>query len=131
MLASPEALVACNLIVVVPVFRLTIVCAVVQVVKSVVAGKLIADATVLPLINKLAGRSLPPPFEYRHEIVYVPAVGTEILQLMPLPVALVVLQKPAPVKPALLLSMVPSTLQNPVVLSWMVTVVPLLLLPGK
>jgi hypothetical protein len=39
------------------------------------------------------------------------------------PLALVVLVKPAPVKPALLLSIVPSTLQKPVVLSCRVRVV--------
>jgi hypothetical protein len=41
-----------------------------------------------------------------------------------MPLALVVLAKPAPVKPALLLSTVPSTLQKPVVFSCTVSVVP-------
>jgi hypothetical protein len=41
-----------------------------------------------------------------------------------MPLALVVLAKPAPVYPALLLSMVPLTLQKPVTLSWIVRVAP-------
>jgi hypothetical protein len=50
----------------------------------------------------------------------VPPVGALTFQLMPLPVALVVLAKPVPVNPALLLSIVPFTLQKPVVFSWIV-----------
>ena len=47
-----------------------------------------------------------------------------MLQLIPAPVALLVLAKPAPVYPALLLSIVPSTPQKPVVFSWIVKVAP-------
>jgi hypothetical protein len=48
------------------------------------------------------------------------------------PVELVGLANPLPVKPAWLLSMVPCTLQNPTVFSWIVTVlVPPLLLDDE
>ena len=62
-LAVPLLPVACNRISVVPAFMETTVEAVVQVVQLVVAGKGIDETTVLPLINKLPGRSVPPPFE--------------------------------------------------------------------
>ena len=62
-LASPPLPVACNLMSVVPAFKFKTVEAVVQVVQSVVAGKLIDDTAVLPLISRLPGRSVPPPFE--------------------------------------------------------------------
>ena len=46
------------------------------------------------------------------------------LQSMPAPAAFVVLAKPAPVYPALLVSIVPSTPQKPVTFSWSRTVIP-------
>jgi hypothetical protein len=47
-----------------------------------------------------------------------------MLQLIPAPVALLVLAKPVPVYPALLVSIVPSTPQKPVTFSWIVKVAP-------
>jgi hypothetical protein len=47
-----------------------------------------------------------------------------MLQLIPAPVAFVVLAKPAPVYPALLESIVPSTPQKPVAFSWIVKLAP-------
>ena len=68
-LASPPLPVACNLISVEPAFRFTTVDVVVQVVQSVVAGKEMAGTAVPPLISRLPGLSVPPPFEYRQLMV--------------------------------------------------------------
>ena len=63
-------------------------------------------------LDRLAGLSLVDAYLKVNDLV--PDVAKDSFQSIPFPEALSVLAKPLPVYPALLLSMVPSTLQNPV-----------------
>jgi hypothetical protein len=101
----------------VPAFRFTVIEPLLtQVVQAPVTGKLTGDTAVEPFTISIALRS-PEALAKRQASVYEPAAAAFTLQFTPLPLALVVLAKPAPVKPALLLSTVPSTPQKPVVFS--------------
>ena len=79
-------MVASRRIVFTPVVNVTaLVVTVVHVVNELVAGKLMLDKTVEPFMSRLPGLMLVQ--EYRQVKVYVPAVRTFMLQLIPSPMA--------------------------------------------
>src|SRR6266545_2868059 len=105
---APPADVATVLIVLLPATSGALKVAVVQSSQVPVELNDVAEATVVPLTMMSIGRSAVVPLEYRMVTGTVPASSAGTVHCSKAPTALVVLQKPVPVKPAWSASIVPS-----------------------
>src|SRR5262245_2405138 len=107
MFAAPLAVVAASRMVLAPALRPAGTLTAVQFVHAPVGAKP-GVATTVPLTETVAGRAAVEPLAKPKASVTGPAVAASTVHCTKEPVALVVLQKPVPEKPAQLESIVPS-----------------------
>src|SRR5687767_8934108 len=117
MFGRPLAVVGLNRTVLLPAGAENVKPAVVQVLHAPVPAKGV-DWSVEPLTITLAVRLVVVPLAKRTTRVTVPAAGALTVNCAAAPIALRALQKPVPVKPAWLVSMVPSQVAGALSASW-------------